>query len=168
MNDKTRKRLVYASLVGAIIFALIMKPWEGRPRRTITTAPGATVKPVETATEQDEFPESAATTQLPALAWATAWPRDPFHQLENRRPGPTDDPQQTGYADIQWKLQGILTVDTQPVCILDGQTYGVGAMINSWEITYIGANIIHLRREGETISMSLPPPGVQKRDDNDD
>ncbi len=163
MDEKKRKRLVYAALVGAIIFALIMKPWEGRKRRhpdtaiTTQTAPASQSATVESG---GRGAASVAVTNPVPVTFATSWPQDPFRQNSESPPPAAGANARTRGSAINWNLQGILIVDNQPVCIFDGQMYETGSRINGWEIIYIGTNAVHLHRDGETVSLTLPQTGT--------
>jgi hypothetical protein len=158
MDEKKRKWLVYASLVGAIIFALIMRPWEGRKRKppeTVTLTAGAETMAQPLEIKASETNSTQATdSALPTLA--TGWPRDPF--------GETPEPARMAIAStggtstelFSWNLQGIMTVDGQPVCLLNGQTLKIGSFINGWELAHIADDGVRLRRGAQTQSVALP------------
>jgi hypothetical protein len=163
MDEKKRKRLVYAALIGAIVFALIMRPWEGRKRRhpdmAITTQTAPANQPA--AVESGGRPAaSAAVTNPVPVTFATSWPQDPFRQTSELPISSVGANARTRGLKINWNLQGILTVDNQSVCLFDGQMYEIGSIINGWEIIYIGTNAVHLHRDGETVSLTLPQTGT--------
>lgn len=154
MDDKNRKRLVYASLVCAIILALITRPWEGRQRR-----PTAAVRPSTAATTGGTI-ENLAVEEPEPITFAVAWPRDPFGQTEKKPIRPAGATTKTREATAQWNLQGILTVDNRRVCLFDGRTYEIGSRIKGWEITNIGTDGVRLRHGAKTINLALPKAGI--------
>lgn len=53
------------------------------------------------------------------------------------------------------KLQLIRSQTTQPLAVINGQTYKVGATVGDYRVVHIGASSVTLRRDTETLVLHL-------------
>ena len=107
----------------------------------------------------DPMPQIAANV-LTSVSSITSWPRDPFHLPAESPTQSGSTPTKASALQTEWNLQGVLTVDKQQVCLINGRTYKSGAVIDGWEITYIGTDGVRLRRGVQTKSLALPTAGM--------
>jgi len=151
MKESTRKRMLYALLFGAIIFGLIMKPWESTPKDRARQS-------------TDEQPPPATTVVAAGIAGAaprtdfvTEWPRDPFVTQDVEDDIVVAKIRQTAVIPSgEYLLQGILVVGGEPACVLNDLTFLVGDMIEDWRVEYIGHNEVLLVRASENKRLVLP------------
>jgi len=151
MKESTRKKMVYALLVGAIIFGLIMKPWESSRKRR--------------ASQTNDEPPSQTTSVVaasvgsapPPTDFAMTWSRDPFATPDEERDATVPVIHQTAVVPSgEYVLNGILVVEGEPACVLNGQAFLVGEMIEGWRVEYIGHNEVLLVRASDKKRLVLP------------
>ena len=156
MNEKTRKRLVFGILVAAILFGLVMKPWDPPRKRirnqTSDTAPTQATpagSPIATATPKTE--------NMQQYTYATAWPVDPFTPVaikikaSHQTVSIPDEPKQPGLT-----LQGIITENNKRVCVVNGIIYAPGSRIKNWKVKQIGPREVLLVWASDTLRLELP------------
>lgn len=151
MTDQKRQRMMLALLIGSVLFGLYMKPWERRAR-TVTpiTSPGAS-----TAVEVDA---EAIDAQTVVIDFVADWPaRDPF-----TRPGELNSQhavivsEEVSLGAPSFVVQGVMTVDGQMVCVIEGQVCRVGSQVSGWRIEKIDAQGAWVSQGGERHFVPLP------------
>ena len=140
---------MFGILIGSVLFALVMKPWERR--RPVIAVPQADVPVVESVA-------AAAPPVLADIEYSVEWlSRDPFAQVNDRRSVVTA----TVYEDVSFgpptfALQGIMTVGGVLACVIDGSTRTVGASISGWRVEKIEARGVWVSQGGERHYVPLP------------
>ena len=149
MTDQKRQRLMLAMLVASVLFGLYMKPWERRSK------PNTPVQPAATMTD------SAHTTfepEVSTISYASAWPvRDPFTRSEEYvRQGSVTVAEDVSVGAPSFVVQGVMTVNGQIVCVIDGQTRAVGSHFSGWRVDKIDAQGVWVSQGGERHFVPLP------------
>jgi hypothetical protein len=158
MNERTRKRIVYTIFAGAVILGLIARPWE-RPH---DDPDAAAVNPVAALVEPNTatlspLPPSVVGVTLERRELATTWPRDPFRDKDNRvDPALAEVAAMPESAEPLLTLQGVMTVDGQRVCVINGRVGRVGTVIEGWRVQRIDESRVHLVRGQEAVDLDLP------------
>ena len=146
MNEKTRKRAVYAIFVLAVLFGLYMKPWD-RPSREESAA---------TITGNPNGEAAAATTHevdsaqiIGAAVFATNWPSDPFAHRGQGAAAPVISVASDEPLMPLFKLQGMMQLDGQNACVINGEILKAGDRISGWTVESVNANEAILRLGSE-------------------
>lgn len=151
MSDQKRQRVMFALLVGSVLFGFYMKPWERRAR---------TVNPIptEAPTAATEVGTVAAETHTAAVVLATDWPsRDPFTRPgEFRSQNAADVTEAVSIGAPSFVVQGVMTVDGQMVCVIDGHVCSVGSQVSGWRVDRIDAQGAWVSQGGERHFVPLP------------
>lgn len=151
MTDQKRRRMMFALLVLSVLFGLYMKPWERRAR---------TAAPLQTDPTSAAVDMEAATIepQTAAIQLVAEWPaRDPF-----TRPGEFKNQdaaiitEEVSLGAPSFVVQGVMTVDGQMVCVIDGQVRHVGSQISGWRVDKIDAQGAWVSQGGERHFVPLP------------
>lgn len=131
MNEATRKRVLYAVLMAAVLWGLYMQPWKGHPRNEPGPAPSETAMPAAV-----EAVTAGPATEFVALTPGADWTADPFRPSAPQESGDTEErPSAVRNAPV---LQGTMTVRGDEVCVIDGQVCKTGDRSGSWTIVEIG------------------------------
>lgn len=151
MTDQKRRRMMFALLVLSVLFGLYMKPWE---RRTRTAAP-VQADATSTAAGTETAPVEPQVASIDLMA---DWPaRDPF-----TRPGELKSRdaaiivEEVSLGTPSFVVQGVMTVDGQMVCVIDGQIRHVGSQISGWRVDKIDAQGAWVSQGGERHFVPLP------------
>jgi hypothetical protein len=149
MTDQKRQRLMFALLVFSVLFGLYMKPWERRAKPTA---------PEQSAAATTEIAPVTAEPQPSEIAYASAWPeRDPFTRSEEyRRQGVVTVAEDVSVGTPSFVVQGVMTVNGQMVCVIDGQTRAVGSHFSGWRLDKIDAQGVWVSQGGERHFVPLP------------
>lgn len=149
MTDQKRQRLMFALLVGSVLFGLYMKPWERRSKPTTDEQTAATTPEISPATTEP---------QVTAIIYASAWPaRDPFTRSEEHaRQGTVSVVEDVSVSAPPFVVQGVMTVNGQMVCVIDGQTRSVGSHFSGWRLDKIDAQGVWVSQGGERHFVPLP------------
>jgi len=143
MNEKTRKRAIYAIFVLAILFGLYMKPWD-RTR-------GMGEIPMAPSEDQGSTGSAAASdsTQLTvAAAFASEWPADPFaHRGQAASVAPAAAMPEP--AMPEFTLQGMMQLGGQTACVINGVILKAGDQISGWTVESVSATDAVLRLGSE-------------------
>jgi len=143
MKESTRKRMIFGLLAAAIIFGLVMKPWQSSRQRH----GGESENQQAHAATAAKAASIAAETGRPAFA--TAWPRDPFATPDDEGAPAVPEVPRTAALPGEWVLQGIITVAGERACVLNGQAFLPGDMVQGWRVEFVGHNEVHLVRASE-------------------
>lgn len=151
MTDQKRKRMMFALLIGSVLFGLYMKPWERRIKTVTAIQSDAAPAAVEVET-------AAFETQTASFELVADWPaRDPFS-----RPGEFTSQQSVVTTEEvspgvpPFVVQGIMTVDGQMVCVVDGQVCRIGSQVSGWRVDRIDAQGAWVSQGGERHFVPLP------------
>lgn len=151
MSASRRRQLLFALLVGSVVFGLYMKPWERR-RPTVTSVADGSAPVASSAA-------TVAPSTVPVLAAAVGWPtRDPFAQ-PGEFPMRRDDRPKAAYrASLprpSVRLQGIVSVDGTRSCVIGGEVHCVGTTVQGWMIAEIAADGIWMSQAGQRLFVPL-------------
>lgn len=149
MTDQKRQRLMLALLVASVLFGLYMKPWERRSKPTA---------PVQSAGTETEIAPVTADLQVTAIAYASAWPaNDPFTRPDEYvRQGSVTVAEDVSFGAPSFVVQGVMTVNGQMVCVIDGQSRTVGSQVSGWQLDKIDAQGVWVSQGGERHFVPLP------------
>ncbi len=149
MTAQKRQRLMFGVLIGSVLFALVMKPWERRRPVIAVAQPDAPVSDTVVA---------VAPPVLAAVEYTAEWPsRDPFAPADDRRSyTPTSVADGASFGPPALSLQGILTVGGELACVIDGSTRTVGENISGWRVEKIEAQGVWVSQGGERHYVPLP------------
>jgi len=153
IDEQKRKRTVFGLLVAAIIFGLIMRPWESRRKRGSDATSNETDQIATPMVEGSTAPPGADTCQQ-TLVFAASWPHDPFLQVEVK--GAPSGQVEPSDIPSRWKLQGIMSMSGEQTCVINGQMCTVGVTIDGWKISHIGSSEVHLQRASRSVRLVLP------------
>ncbi|MEP0827289.1 MAG: hypothetical protein HRF51_02105 [bacterium] len=132
MNPRTRKIIIYLSLVAAVIYAAVNMTDKFRVETGVPMEPPTPHQP--TAVKKAEMP-------IPIEKYRDLeWGRDPFRR--NAPPAVVSENNAPG-----WTLNGILYDETDPSAIIDGKLVKVGAEIN-------GARVLNIRKKAVTLDIN--------------
>jgi hypothetical protein len=158
MSERGRKRIVYTLFVGAVGLGLLVRPWQGPRRSTDSGAPAPAQSPVEV-NAAALVPQTAPSSANTPVSWkpAVVWPRDPFRggdgRVEETAPAEISTVEPT---EPLLTLHGVMTVDGQRVCVINGQVWRVGAVVEGWRIQRIDESQVRLARGTEALDLHLP------------
>jgi hypothetical protein len=149
VTAQKRQRLMFVILIGSVLFALVMKPWERR-------RPVIAVPQPDTPVADTVF--AVAPPVLATVEYAAEWPsRDPFAFAEDRRAYTaatvTED---ATFGPPTFALQGIMTVGGELACVVDGSTRTVGESFSGWRVEKIEAQGVWVSQGGERHYVPLP------------
>ena len=158
MNKQTRQRIVYGVFVAAVVLGLYMRPWQ-RPGQDATVTANQSIASTATAAAsgaESQIASAAVATATPVV-FAAEWPADPFRGSDDHHAAATP----AADANIQpskpaWALQGIMTVDGERVCVINGQTEKIGATIGGWRVDRIDNDAVWMARGSEKMQLNLP------------
>ena len=142
MTAQKRQKLMFAILIVSVLFGLVMKPWERRKPAVVVQQNG----PVEIAVATAQ--EASALTEV---VYVSEWPaRDPFKQPDEKSTMvATMAVAEVSLGTPSFALQGIMTVDGQLACVIDGMTRVVGAQVSGWRVEKIEAQGVWVSQGGE-------------------
>jgi hypothetical protein len=88
---------------------------------------------------------------LTEVVYVSDWPsRDPFKQSDEKSPMVATMPvAEVSLGTPSFALQGIMTVDGQLACVIDGVTRVVGAQMSGWRVEKIEAQGVWVSQGGE-------------------
>jgi type II secretory pathway component PulC len=152
MSDSLRKKIVFATLPLAILWAVF-----NYPSRKTNSQP-ALVEP----TASTETPVIASSEPTPANSRPTInveakrlepWGDDPFRPVDQyTRPRVGNHSESTSLA---WALAGIIYSDKSPIALVNSHMVGVGDKIDSATVVSIDRESITLEYQGRTITLKL-------------
>ena len=133
MNDRTRKILVYGSLVGATIYGAYHFSQGGK---SLTGNALPTVEPIS-ASSQVAKPalKDRDLQQLQSAPWGS----DPFYTSKRVT--------EVG-SRLSWNLKGIVFNPTRPLAFINGTRVGVGDTVNSATVVAIERTKVTLTYQG--------------------
>jgi len=152
MSDSLRKKIVFATLPLAILWAVF-----SYPSKKTTPQPGV---PEATVSAQTPViaPSVPAPTK-PALAIDVEakrnepWGDDPFRSLGHYSRRQADDNGEP--TSLAWALAGIIYSDNNPIALVNSHMVGVGDRIGSATVVAIDRESVTLEYQGRTITLKL-------------
>lgn len=150
MTVQKRQRLMFAMLIGSVLFALVMKPWERRRPAIAIQQPDVS---------EVEAPVAVASAVLADIEFTSEWPaRDPFKQPEEKQQPVMNASvvEEVSFGAPTFALQGIMTIGGEMVCVIDGATCGVGSNASGWRVERIEAQGVWVSQGGERHYVPLP------------
>lgn len=152
MSDSLRKKIIFATLPLAILWAAF-----NYPSRKTSSQP-ALPEPIVSA----QMPVIAPTAPTPATSLPSInieakrrepWGDDPFRPVNrNARPGAGGHNESTSLA---WALAGIIYSDSSPIAFVNSHMVGVGDKVDSATVVAIDRESITLEYQGRTITLKL-------------
>ncbi|MEW5702598.1 MAG: hypothetical protein AB1792_10255 [Candidatus Zixiibacteriota bacterium] len=156
MNERTRKRIVYATFIGAVIFGLLMRPWERHRRSDVTTTTESVAATMAPAVVPPDRAAIDTGIVLDRCAFAPTWPRDPFRgRVDLTGTSTSVIAVETRQAEPGLVLQGVMTVEGRRVCVINGRVGQVGSVIDGWRVLRIDETQVVLVRGQETLRLDL-------------
>lgn len=151
MTDQKRRRMMFALLVLSVLFGLYMRPWERRVRTATPLQSDATTGAID-------MEAASIEPQATAIQLVADWPaRDPFTrpgEFKNHDAAITME--EVSLGTPSFVVQGVMTVDGQIVCVIDGQVRRVGSQISGWRVDKIDAQGAWVSQGGERHFVPLP------------
>lgn len=145
MSENTRKKILYAALVGAIIWGV----YNFVPRSkisTVTTSKPAVSKQIPLAASSSfaRIDKTINVADMKIKGWGT----DPF-RAGNKNKTKNKTPKKV------WKLSGIVFNDINPLAIINGKSIGVGDTIEGAKVLKIERKKVVIEYAGNRISLSV-------------
>ncbi|MEW5795758.1 MAG: hypothetical protein AB1772_05305 [Candidatus Zixiibacteriota bacterium] len=149
MNEKLRKKIVFATLPLALAWAGYNLIGKKNPSPAPTTAPTPMIPP------SPIIPTTAASPKIADLeAKADApWGRDPF-QLRSRH-GRTRFAVVDRSSSLAWTLAGIIHNNRHPLALINNRMVGIGERVDSATIVAIEKETVTLEYQGRRIKLKL-------------
>jgi hypothetical protein len=149
MTPQKRQSLMFAVLIASVLFGLYMKPWVRRDPKAISVTPET--GPVEAV-------EASVEPALTAIEYVGEWPkRDPFRRSDEYvAVSDNQIDEAVSYGEPTFSLQGIMTIDGQKACVIDGRTCVVGGKCSGWRLEEIEAQGVWVSQGGERRFVPLP------------
>ena len=152
MSENLRKKIVFATLPLAILWAVLNYPSGKTPSQT--TAPQA-VPRVELP-RLEPFPGVQA-TPTPAIdikaKQEDAWGDDPFKSHSSRSRGTTQSDRESG--PLEWALAGIIYSENKPLAFVNNHMVGVGDKVGAATVVAISRESVTLDCQGRMITLKL-------------
>lgn len=145
MTEKSRKKLIYVSLVAAVIYGLANLDLDG-PEKPASIAPA------------QEYLEPSAITALqaggPGLTLNTdsiealPWGNDPFRLGERKATVANSDP-------VAFELSGIIYSSENPMAIINSRPVKTGDMISKARVMSINRTSVTLEYRGKRVQLTV-------------
>ena len=140
MNPKTRKTIVYMSLVAAVLYAVVNM---GDKFRSVATAP------IEVSPPQNRNVVKPAEAPIDIAKYSSLnWGRDPFRKE-------TSAPATVETSGPKWMLNGILFDESDPGAIIDGKMVRIGSEIKGARVLRIERKKVTLEINGSQVYLTL-------------
>ena len=152
MSDSLRKKVVFATLPLAILWAVFSYPSKkttSQPPSPETTASAATpliVSSVQTPVKPTPAIDVEAKRKEP-------WGDDPFRlpgHYSRRQAGAGNEPM-----SLTWVLAGIIYSDQSPIAFVNSHMVGVGDKVGTATVVAIDRESVTLEYQGRTITLKL-------------
>lgn len=145
MSESTRKKIVYAALVTAIIWGVY--------NFVPVTKSGTVVSSKTNVTQMAPEPKTASLTRIGktinvADMKQKGWGTDPFRAGKKSR-AKIKAPKKV------WKLSGIVFNETKPLAIINGKSVGVGDMIGDAKVIKIEREKVVIEYAGNSINLRV-------------
>jgi len=145
MSEKTRKTLVFATLLLAVVWALFNLPSSEPPPAVIE--PAVQIAP--------EIAAMVATPSSPGLIDVEEraklpWGADPFRSnlVTSRETYVVPLPR-------EWNLKGIVYTEENPLAFINRQSVRVGDVVNEGEVVAINKNTVIIRYRDQEITLAV-------------
>ncbi|MEE8405144.1 MAG: hypothetical protein V3S17_07110 [candidate division Zixibacteria bacterium] len=144
MSESTRKKILYAALVGAIIWGVYNFVPKSQISTTTTSKPVVSRQaPVEaTNTTFARIDKTINVADMKLKGWGS----DPF-RARNKKTFNKKAPKKV------WKLTGIVFNDFNPLAIINGKSIGVGDIIEGAKVLKIERKKVVIEYAGNSISL---------------
>lgn len=146
MSESTRRKILYAALVGAIIWGV----YNFVPKSQVspaTTSKPAVSRQAPSAALSATFARIDKTINVADMK-LKGWGSDPF-RARNKKTANKKAPKKV------WKLSGIVFNDFNPLAIINGKSIGVGDMIDGAKVVKIERKKVVIEYAGNSISLSV-------------
>lgn len=145
MTEKTRKRLVFATLPIAITWAVFNLPSQKtEPVPDQPMAPAVIEKPAT-----PRMPLKAGLIDIEEKA-AEPWGSDPFRTNYAVSTDPTRPA-----VPKEWTLKGIVYAEENPLAFINRQSVRVGDVVNNAEVVAINKNSVIIRHDDREITLTV-------------
>ncbi|MCK4461118.1 MAG: hypothetical protein KAW46_04905 [candidate division Zixibacteria bacterium] len=145
MKTATRQRMVYATLVVAIIWGAYNLLW---------TESRKPLPPVEVDVPI-QMPSSSTAVQIDKLdidrIAAVKWGHDPFKSTIKARGHTTDKPPK----DLKWILSGIVYNERAPMAVINRKTVRPGDVIDNARVVTINEKTVLMERNGKRFTLRV-------------
>lgn len=155
MNESTRKKLMYGTLVAAILFGAynFMQPRKHAPGQTSDAA-------VQTADVVAGAGTLQAKTIDVAQKQAEPWGRDPFRagSSPSNIPSASAAPRKAVVPAVPipiWRLSGIIFNSKQPLALINGKMVGVGDQVDQARVSKIDQTKVTIIYNGTQIDLHV-------------
>jgi len=149
MMESKRKVILGIVLGLTVILGLIVQPWKRPSHESDADSFGN-----EPATTPSGSDLAAATAHTAPVSLAGDWPDDPFRRPEERSAAPAAGTR-SARPSPGVRLQGIMVIGSERVCVLDGQTYTAQATVRGWQIERIGDDDVVMTRGESRVRLTL-------------
>lgn len=144
MNEKVRKGIVYAALLGAIIYGgnqFLFSKVEVQPN------PNATIAPVQ-AGMAGRSPVVEKTINVAEMK-NKQWGDDPFRAILK------SSAKKISPSQPSWKLTGIVYNSNKPLAVINGKSVSVGDNVGDAKVVEIGRKSVIIERAGARITLTV-------------
>jgi len=152
MSDSLRKKIVFATLPLAIVWAVL-----NYPSKKSVSPPPASDATVSVKTPMLEFSVQTPVKQAPAIDVEAKrkepWGDDPF-----RLPGHYSRPQADDNSEptsLAWALAGIIYNNQSPIAFVNSHLVGVGDKVGTATVVAIDRESVTLEYQGRMITLKL-------------
>ena len=146
MSESTRKKMLYAALVVAIIWGVYNFVPKSQVS-TITTSKPAVSRDARPAATSASFTRIDKTINVADMK-LKGWGSDPF-RAGNKKTANKKAPKKV------WKLSGIVFNEFNPLAIINGKSIGVGDLIEGAKVLKIERKKVVIVYDGNSISLSV-------------
>lgn len=146
MNEKLRKRLVFATLPAALIWAVFNYP----AKQNAGPAGLAQDPSLQTIAPATVPPESKSRSADIEFMQDQPWGEDPFRSLPRRTTAKS-----RGSTSLAWTLGGIIYSNQAPVAFINKRMVRVGDRIGDAEVVAIDKKTVTLKHQGRLIKLKL-------------
>ena len=146
MSESTRRKILYAALVGAIIWGVYNFVPKSQVSPVTTSKPEVSrqAQPAATGTGFARIDKTINVADMKLKGWGS----DPFRARNNKTVG-KKAPKKV------WKLSGIVFNDFNPLAIINGKSIAVGDMIDGAKVVKIERKKVVIEYAGNSISLRV-------------
>ena len=151
MSESLRKKIVFASLPLAIIWALFNYPSKKNQTQAPATMAAISAESQATATSVQTQVKAPVAIDVDARR-REPWGSDPFRSSVNHGRAPVDQSETNA---LSWVLAGIIYNEQNPMAFVNRHMVGVGDRVGSATVTAIDRESVTLEYQGRTITLKL-------------
>ena len=146
MSESTRRKILYAALVGAIIWGVYNFVPKSQKSTAIASKPAVSrqAPPAATSASFARIDKTINVADMKLKGWGS----DPF-RARNKKTANKKAPKKV------WKLSGIVFNDFNPLAIINGKSIGVGDIIEGAKVLKIERKKVVIEYAGKSISLRV-------------